>query len=107
MEPGLVVRTGGLDFVPLKWVRGCQNGPNHFLQLLKALEETEGVDYDRNILCSSGDIGIEMDYNKYRNPEEEEDEPQQNELEFSEDQFGVSTKPKKDPLKENSERLLK
>ncbi|MEZ4983103.1 MAG: hypothetical protein R2769_16260 [Saprospiraceae bacterium] len=44
-----------------------------------------------------------MDCNKYRNPEEEEDEPQQNELEFSEDQFGVSTKPKKDPLKENSE----
>ncbi|MEZ5058795.1 MAG: transglycosylase domain-containing protein [Saprospiraceae bacterium] len=111
ITPDLVVGTwvGGED----RWIRfrsiemgqGARMARPFFSSFLKALEETEGVDYDpeARFYVPPGDIGIEMDCNKYRNPEEEEEEPQQNELEFSEDQFGVSTKPKKDPLKENSE----
>ncbi|MCB0661492.1 MAG: transglycosylase domain-containing protein [Saprospiraceae bacterium] len=106
ITPDLVVGTwvGGED----RWIRfrsiqmgqGARMARPFFSSFIKALEESEDVDYDpeAKFYVPPGDIGIEMDCNVYKNPEDETDEPANNQLDFSEDQFGTTTSPlKEDP----------
>lgn len=105
ITPDLVVGTwvGGED----RWIRfrsiemgqGARMARPFFTSFIKALEEAEDVDYDSEALFYKppGEIGIEMDCNAYKNPEEDAEEPQQKELDFSEDQFGNTSPLKEDP----------